>query len=124
MKRSWIKRTNTLRAKRDPFGLRKHTLKLTGKKAKLRESINVKLRKRFKAMGLYEVCEVQFPECWNTDFTWMHGKKDRFLSMHEREFLVIRACSVCHRIADEELGHEKMLELVKSIIANRELVAA
>lgn len=124
MKRGgYLKRSPMKRHQRDPFGLRKRSLNRAGKKAKLREQINSRLRIRFRAMGLYEVCEVQFPECWNKDLTWAHGKKDKYLSMHDREFLVVRSCSVCHTRLDEKLGHEGMLKKVKSIIAERELAA-
>lgn len=98
------------------------SLKRFGKKAKLRESINRQLRARFRAMGLYDVCEARLTGCWGTDLTWMHGKKDRLLTMPEREFLVIRACSVCH--GDVELwGHAEMLEFVETVIANRKVAA-
>lgn len=90
-----------------------------GKKAKLRETINRRNRARFRAMGLYDVCEARLTGCWNTDLTWAHGKKDRELSMAEREFLVIRACTLCHGILDEEMGHQGMLEFVESVIAER-----
>lgn len=105
----------------DPFRLRKRSLKRAGKKAKLREQINSRLRIRFRAMGLYEACEVRFPECWNKDLTWAHGKKDRFLTMHDREFLVVRSCTNCHRKLDEDLDHEGMLKKVQEIISEREL---
>lgn len=95
-------------------------IKRVGKKSLLRESVNRRNRVRFAVMGLLNVCEVQGPNCWNTDLTWAHGKKDRFLTMREREFLVIRACTVCHRELDEDLGHEGMLARVIEIIEARE----
>lgn len=101
--------------------IQKMKLRAAGKKAKLRESINRRNRVRFKKMGLYDVCEVQFPECWNKDFTWAHGKKDRHLTMEEREFLVIRACSVCHHRLDEQMPEAAMCAIVQSVISEREL---
>jgi len=73
-------------------------------------------------MGLYDVCEANLAVCWNRDLTWMHGKKDRLLTMDEREFLVIRACTVCHQMI-ELAGHEIMLKFVESVIANRRVAA-
>jgi hypothetical protein len=96
----------------------------TTKKTKLRESINRKNRKRFATMGLLNVCEARLVGCWpNGDLTWAHGRKDRHLTMEEREFLVIRACTCCHRIMDEEMGHEGMLKFVESVIAQRKVAA-
>lgn len=95
------------------------SLKAHGKKAKLRELFNRQLRARFRAMSLYDVCEARLTGCWNTDLTWAHGRKDRELTMHEREFLVIRACTPCHRKMDEDMGHEGMLVFVLGVIERR-----
>jgi len=96
-------------------------LSKTGKKARLRERINRPNRIRFAEMGLLNVCEAKLPGCWpNGRLTWAHGKKDRMLSMHERKYLVIRACTVCHHKMDEEMSHEEMLEFVQDVIAKRE----
>lgn len=95
----------------------------SGKKAKLRETINRRNRARFRAMGLYDVCEARLEGCWNTDLTWSHGRKDRKLTMHEREFLVIRCCAPCHRRMDEEMSPDEMLAFTESIIANRKVAA-
>jgi hypothetical protein len=71
-------------------------------------------------MGLLNVCEAKLPGCWpNGRLTWAHGKKDRFLTMHERKELVIRACTVCHHQMDEQMSHDEMLTFVKNVIANR-----
>ena len=106
---------------RKPYIWRKSRLKANGKKAKLRETINLRLRSRFRAMGLYDVCEAKLDGCWNKDLTWAHGKKDRELSMAERESLVIRCCTVCHRKLDEDFGHEGMLKFVLDVIKRREV---
>ena len=91
-----------------------------GKKAKLREKINRPNRIRFAEMGVLDVCEAKLPGCWpNGRLTWAHGKKDRKLSMHERKYLVIRACTVCHRKMDEEMSAEQMLAFVENVIAQR-----
>lgn len=102
---------------------RRALVKRVGKKAKLRESINSRNRARFRAMGLYDVCEARLSGCWNTDLTWSHGRKDRKLSMDEREFLVIRCCLICHRQMDEDMSADEMLEFTKSVIERRELAA-
>jgi hypothetical protein len=117
MKRSWIKRSSPSKRRRRAL------VKRVSKKTKLRESVNSRNRIRFRAMGLYDVCEARLPNCWNTDLTWSHGRKDRKLSMSEREFLVIRACTPCHRIMDEEMSHEEMLAFTQSVIANRRVAA-
>lgn len=113
LRRSPIKRSRRQRA----------LVKRVGKKAKLRESINSRNRVRFRAMGLYDVCEARLSGCWNTDLTWSHGRKDRKLSMSEREFLVIRCCTVCHRQMDEDMSPDEMLAFTESVIANREKAA-
>lgn len=140
LKRSYIKRGTKGFKQPDPFKLRsrltasgysptldrqyKFGLRRAGKKAKLRESINRPNRIRFAAMGLLDVCEARLPGCWpNGHLTWAHGKKDKFLTMAERKYLVIRACTVCHHKLDEEMSHEEMLAFVKNVIANRELAA-
>ena len=93
------------------------TLKKAGKKARLREQINRPNRIRFAEMGLLNVCEAKLPGCWpNGRLTWAHGKKDRLLTMHERKFLVIRACTVCHHQMDERMSHEDMLAFVQGVI--------
>lgn len=108
----------SFRVTKDTGGRR---LNPVGKKAKLRESINRRNRARFRAMGLYDVCEARLDGCWNTDLTWAHGRKDRELSMAERQFLVIRACTPCHRILDEEMSRQEMLEFVETVITNRKV---
>lgn len=105
--------------------LERKPMSKAGKKAKLRERINRPNRIRFAQMGLLGVCEAKLPGCWpNGRLTWAHGKKDRLLTMHERKYLVIRACTVCHHKMDEEMSHEQMLEFVQDVIANREARAA
>lgn len=91
-----------------------------GKKGKLREGINEPNRIRFAEMGLLGVCEAKLPGCWpNGRLTWAHGKKDRKLTMEERKYLVIRACTVCHHQMDEQMSPEEMLAFVQDVIANR-----
>ena len=95
-------------------------MKKAGKKARLREQINRPNRIRFAEMGLLDVCEAKLKGCWpNGRLTWAHGKKDRHLTMHERKYLVIRACTVCHHHMDEQMSHDEMLTFVKNVIANR-----
>lgn len=101
--------------------MKRSPMKRSGKKAKLREVINHRLRVRFRMMEPYDVCEANLSECWGIDITYAHGKKDRELSMHEREFLVIRACTVCHRQMDEEMSHQEMLEFVLDVIQRRNI---
>jgi hypothetical protein len=120
-----MKRANI---KRKPSTLRRKALRRTtslnrfGKKAKLREKINHPNRIRFAAMGLLDVCEARLPGCWpNGRKTWAHGKKDRKLTMDERKYLVIRACTICHREMDEDMSPEEMLQFVIDVIANRQL---
>jgi hypothetical protein len=136
MKRSRIKRTAfRIRVKEDktplPFRARNKarlrrggSLSANGKKARLRESINAPNRIRFAAMGLLNACEARLPGCWpNGDLTWAHGKKDRELSMEERKYLVIRACTVCHHKLDEQMSHAEMLEFVQGVIERRVIAA-
>src|SRR6266849_2016456 len=100
--------------------LKRGEWKCAGKKARLRERINRPNRIRFAEMGLLGICEANLPGCWpNGRLTWAHGKKDRFLTMEERKYLVIRACTVCHRKMDEEMSHEEMLKFVQDVIAKR-----
>ena len=118
VKESRLKRSGIKRSLRP-------TLKKAGKKARLRERINRPNRIRFAEMGLLNVCEAKLPGCWpNGRLTWAHGKKDRLLSMHERKYLVIRCCTVCHHKLDEEMSHEEMLAFVQDVIANRDARAA
>lgn len=95
-----------------------------GKKAKLREQINRPNRARFAAMGLLNVCEAKLKNCWpNGRLTWAHGKKDRFLTMEERKYLVIRSCTVCHHELDEQMSHDEMLAFVEGVIERRVIAA-
>lgn len=95
-----------------------------GNKAKVREKINRPNRIRFAAMGLLGICEARLPGCWpNGRLTWAHGKKDRNLTMDERKYLVIRACTVCHHQMDEQMTHAEMLLFVETVIANRKAAA-
>lgn len=96
-------------------------MKKIGKKGKLREQINRPNRIRFAEMGLLGVCEAKLPGCWpNGRLTWSHGKKDRKLTMQERTYLVIRACTVCHHRMDEQMNAEEMLTFVLGVIERRE----
>lgn len=99
-------------------------LRANGKKAKLRETINAPNRIKFAAMGLLTVCEAKLPGCWpNGRLTWAHGKKDRKLTMEERKNLVIRCCTVCHHVLDEQMSADEMLSFVQDVIARREVAA-
>lgn len=108
------------RLQRSTKSMKRSQMNRLSKKAKLRERINRPNRIRFAEMGLLGVCEAKLPGCWpNGRLTWAHGKKDRLLSMHERKYLVIRACTVCHHKMDEEMSHEEMLAFVKNVIESR-----
>lgn len=115
--------TFQIREGRTPLRSSKQMNKV-GKKGKLREKVNGPNRIRFAEMGLLGVCEAKLPGCWpNGRLTWAHGKKDRKLSMEERKYLVIRACTVCHHQMDEQMRPEEMLTFVQDVIANRERAA-
>lgn len=110
---------NSTIQRRTPLLRSQKSMKKVGKKGKLRERINGPNRIRFAAMGLLGTCEAKLLGCWpNGRLTWMHGKKDRLLTMHERKFLVIRACTVCHNRI-ELSGHENMLKFVLGVIEKR-----
>lgn len=120
MKRSWIKRSTPLRAKRDPFGLRKRMN--GGRKTKLNKASNARLKKKFETLEITS-CELGYPGCTRTEFlSWAHGRKRRKLEGNELDTLVILSCINCHtRI--ERLAPEGMLAIVQSVIAEREIAA-
>lgn len=89
-----------------------------GKKTRANRAANAKLKVEFEKQGITN-CELGYPGCTRTEFlSWAHGRKRRKLQGDELVTLVILACINCHdRI--EYMGHESMLSIVESVIAER-----
>lgn len=97
--------------------MKKTPLKRVGKKTREWEKVRRQLKKRFMDAGI-TLCEVGYTQCWFNDaLSFAHSRKrgDPLYDAYE----AVLACAPCHTSL-EGLTHERMLEEVKAIIANRE----
>lgn len=103
-------------------GTARTTLKL-GKKSKAWAKTRRKLKQESVAQGI-ERCELRYEGCWGDNgLGYAHGRKRRHLQGDELKTLTILVCNSCHDKI-EYLGPERMLEIVETVIANREREAA
>lgn len=118
---TWTTRTPLARSpmSRGTSSLKRSAMaKGKGKKTRANRAANAKLKAEFEKQGITS-CELGYPGCTRDEFlSWAHGKKRRKLQGDELVTLVILACINCHNRI-EYTGHEAMLAIVESVIAER-----
>ncbi len=111
MKRSPIKKRNTLKSKKG--------LKKLGKKAINWIAVRAELVEEFKSKGI-EICEAQLEDCLVDKFlAFAHSKKRREIKNDYELREVILCCTICHEKLDFKMSKERMQKIVLEIIDNR-----